>query len=139
MPGVGRRIGDQAHALALGKVALSMLSPEALASYIDRGLTSFTEATVTEPERLRAELEDVRRTGVAADVEEHLADFCCLASPVYDGRGRAVAIVGISMSRRSYEQQHVEFAGTVKEVAGAARISLPASPAAALPENGRRS
>ncbi len=139
MPGLGRQIGDDAHALALGKVALSLLNPEGLARYIERGLRRHTPATIVRPDHLFAELEDVRQAGFASDVEEYEPDFCCLAAPVHDSEGRAVAILGISMSRRSYAQEHHELQRTVCEVASQARIRIASPVQAALPENDRRS
>jgi len=138
LSGLGEEIGDDAHALALGKVALSMLSPEALASYVGRGLRRFTDRTIIRPDVLFAELEDVRVAGLATDQEEYEADFCCMAAPVLDVGGRAVAIVGISMSQRSFANERGELEATVREVAGRVRIGKAAD-AAALPENGEGS
>lgn len=98
--GLGRQIGDDAHALAIGKVALSMLSPEALTTYVGRGLRQYTDHTIVMPDQLFTELEDIRLNGVASDQQEYELDFCCLAAPVRDVDGRAVGIVGISMSRQ---------------------------------------
>ena len=139
MRGLGRTIGDDAHALALGKVALSMLSPEALATYVGRGLRRFTDHTIVHADQLFAELEDTRQLGYASDREEYEADFCCLAAPVLDDAGRAVGIVGISMSQRSFVQERAELTATVLEVAGRARVGRANGHPAALPENGRRS
>lgn len=136
---LGRQIGDDAHALALGKVALSLLSPESLATYVGRGLRRFTEHTIVHPDQLFAELEDVRTNGLATDQEEFEADFCCLAAPVMDVGGRAVGIVGISMSQRSFTQERAELEAAVLEIAGRARVGRAGREAAALPENGRRS
>lgn len=139
MAGLGRRIGEDAHALALGKVALSMLSPEALAAYVGRGLRRYTDRTIVLADQLFAELEDIRQAGIASDQEEYEPDFCCLAAPVMDAAGRAVAIVGISMSQRSFTQERHELEATLREVAGRARIGRSAGVEAALPENGGHS
>ena len=136
MRGLGRRIGNDAHALALGKVALSTLSPEALSAYVGRGLKPFTERTVVLPDQLFAQLGDIRDTGVATDEEEREVDFCCIAAPVHDDAGRAVAIVGISMSQRSFANEREELEATVLEVAGHARLRGARPLASALPENG---
>ncbi len=133
--GLGTQIGDDAHALALGKVALALLSPEALAAYVGRGLRPLTEHTITLADRLFSELEDIRQDGVAADREEFELDVCCLAAPVTDADGRAVAIVGISMSPRSFATERAALEATLREVAGGARLGRRTGPAAALPEN----
>lgn len=139
MTGLGRRIGEDAHALAIGKVALSLLSPEALATYVGRGLRRYTDRTIVRADVLFAELEDIRQAGIASDQEEYEQDFCCLAAPVRDAAGRAVAIVGISMSQRSFTQERRELEATLLEVAGRARIGRTVGVDATLPENGGRS
>lgn len=136
MRGLGRQIGDDAHALALGKVALSMLGPDALSAYVGRGLRKFTERTIVMPDQLFAHLEDIRQRGLASDEEEYEMDFCCIAAPVHDDRGRAVAIVGISMSQRSFELERAELEATVLEVVAGARLGTASDAGAALPENG---
>lgn len=139
MHGLGRKITDDAHALALGKVALSLLNPEALAAYVGRGLRRYTEHTIVHAHELFAQLEDIRQLGVASDEEEYEMDFCCIAAPVVEPSGRPVAIIGISMSQRSFAQERAELEATVLDVARRARIGRGNGSAAALPENGRRS
>ena len=135
MQGLGRRIGDEAHALALGKVALAMLGPDALAAYLGRGLRRFTPHTTVRPEVLMAELADVRRGGLACDQEEYELDICCLAAPVRDPGGRAVAIAGISMSQRSFAQERDELVATLLDVVGRHCGSDANGAGTALPEN----
>jgi len=90
-------------------------------------------------DQLFAELEDIRQRGLACDQEEYELDFCCLAAPVLDAAERAVAIVGISMSQRSFTQERAELEATVLEVARRARLGRTNGSATALPENARRS
>lgn len=119
VPGMDARLQDTAHALAVGKAVLAHAGPEILTNYLRAGLRGFTDRTVTTPEALLLELRDVRRSGVAAEREEFREDFCCLAAPVLDGGGGFVAAVGISMTRRGYEDEHEALAETLHDVAGA--------------------
>ena len=135
MRSLGAQIGDDAHALALGKVALSLLGPEALSSYVGRGLRRFTTRTIVLPDVLFEELGEIRRSGIASDQEEYEADFCCLAAPVIDPAGRSVAILGISMSQRSFAQERQELEATLREVVGRLRVPRAAQLEVALPEN----
>jgi len=48
--------------------------------------------------------------------EEFDDDFCCLAAPVRDARGRFLAVIGISMSRRAFDEEHETLATTVRDV-----------------------
>jgi IclR family acetate operon transcriptional repressor len=78
------------HATAAGKV---MLAFGAIAP--DHVLTRYTERTVTDPQELAAELERVRRDGVAEAVGEREPDLNALAAPVIGRGGALVAIVGL--------------------------------------------
>lgn len=117
IPGLGARIGENAHALSLGKIALSLLDEPGLERYISHGLRAFTPATITSPDRLHAELADIRAGGIAFDREEFAPDFCCLGAPVRDARGRAVAALGISMSARSFELERKQLSDVLRDVA----------------------
>jgi len=116
LPGMDPEIRDNAHALALGKVVLAHSPPEAVDRYIANGLRPFTPNTITSPDELRTELHDVRRTGVAEEREEFDGDFCCIAAPVLDARRRFVAAVGISMSRRAFDEERAALEETVRDV-----------------------
>ena len=127
MPGLGTQITDNAHALAMGKVVLARLRPAALARYIGAGLSRYTTTTITDPDELAGELGEVRAQGYAVDREEFDADFCCVAAPILDERGRLAAILGLSASTRAFDAEHTELADTVREVAGeAGPAALPA-------------
>lgn len=130
IPGLGARIGENAHALALGKVALSLLDEAGLARYLRRGLRAFTPATITDPEHLRAQLAAIRGGAVAHDREEFREDFCCLAAPVLNARGQAVAALGMSMSARCFELEREALTETLCEVAlqAAVVLGVPAVP-----------
>jgi DNA-binding IclR family transcriptional regulator len=132
LPGLKTRVGDSAHAVALGKVVLALAAPEVLERYVRRpGLRRFTAHTITDPDALRAELAEARRRGYAVEREEFDDDFCCVAAPVRDARGRFLAVIGISMSRRAFDEEHERLAATVRDVAGVAAAAGPRRPRAA--------
>ncbi len=135
IPGLGERIGENAHTLALGKIALSLLDEPALERYIGHGLRAYTPATIVDPARLRAELAEIRAGQIASDCEEFAPDVCCLATPVRNPRGRAVAALGISMTARSFELEREPLAVTLQEVADRASAALDAPPIPAIPED----
>jgi DNA-binding IclR family transcriptional regulator len=138
LPGLHAQIGAEAHALAMGKIVLALSRPEALERYLATGLRRFAPGTITDPDVLREQLRAIRRNGFAFDCEEFDADFCCIAAPVFDARGRFLAAIGISMTRRAFDEERDSLARTVVELArvaggGAQPASRPASgaPAAA--------
>jgi len=136
LPGLSPRISDTAHALAVGKVALALGRAELVERYVEHpGLRRFTAHTITDPAALRDELATVRRRGYAVECEELYPDFCCIAAPVRDRGGRILAVLGISMTRRAFDDEreglvrHVtELAATAGRTAGVARRhpSVPA-------------
>jgi DNA-binding IclR family transcriptional regulator len=137
LPGLKPRTGDAAHALALGKIVLALAPPEMLSRYVrDPGLRGFTSRTITDPEALGDELAAVRRQGFAVERAEFDEDFCCIAAPVRDPDGRFLGVVGISMSRRAFDDEHESLARTVVEVAGTAG-ARPADVAALRPAPAR--
>ena len=121
LPGLRPRAGDTAHALALGKVVLALGRPEALDRYVaDPGLRRFTAHTITDPAALRAELDAVRRRGFAVEHEELYLDFCCIAAPVRDARGRVLAVLGMSMTRRAFDAEQEALARVLVDLAATA-------------------
>jgi DNA-binding IclR family transcriptional regulator len=125
MPGLGSQITDNMHALAMGKVVLARLRPAALARYIGRGLSRYTPSTITEPDALTRELRDVRTHGYATEREEFDRDFCCIAAPVLDERGRLAAILGLSASTRAFDAEHGTLAAAVRDLAAEAGAPAP--------------
>ena len=128
MPGLGTQITDNAHALAMGKVVLARLRPAALARYVARGPARATRrARSPRPRRSPRELRQVRAHGYAVDREEFDRDFCCVAAPVLDERGRLAAILGLSASTRAFDAEHDELAAAVRDLAAAAGPARPDS------------
>jgi len=128
MPGLGSEIRDNAHALAMGKIVLSMLGPRGLAHYISRGLSAYTPHTITTGEELQAELETVRQRGYAVEREEFDENFCCVSAPVLDVEGHFVAALGLSTTRHDFDANRERLAGAVLDVATAAGETVPAKP-----------
>jgi DNA-binding IclR family transcriptional regulator len=116
LPGMSAEIRDNAHAVALGKVVLALSPPEALDRYLQLGLRPFTPNTITTAHELRTELAAIRRTGVAFEREEFDGDFCCLAAPLLDDRRRFLGAVGISMSRRAFDEEREALEETLRDV-----------------------
>lgn len=116
MPGLGTRITPvEAHSLAMGKVVLALLPRPALEDHMARGLGRFTEHTITRPLALLAELEEVRARGFAIDREERTEDFCCIAAPMFDERGRLAGILGLSATVGVFDAERKRLAQAVLE------------------------
>jgi DNA-binding IclR family transcriptional regulator len=91
---VHTRVGAQLepYCSGLGKVLLAALPDEEVERFILEGaLVALTPYTITTAAALRSELNLVRKRGYALDDREHQANMRCIAVPVLDGEGRAVA------------------------------------------------
>lgn len=87
-----------AHATGLGKALLSGLPDAQLrALYPNERLEQFTPYTIGSAQQLLSELEIIKRQGYAEDRQEGVMGFYCVAAPVYQGPGSAIAAVSISM------------------------------------------
>jgi IclR family transcriptional regulator, acetate operon repressor len=61
-----------------------------------KGLARFTAKTIVDPARLAAELEATRRRGWAIDDEERTPGMRCVAAPIFNVFGEALAGISIS-------------------------------------------
>jgi DNA-binding IclR family transcriptional regulator len=93
------RIGTEkpAHATAIGKIILAAIREAELERYLaSHPLKAYTEKTLTDPALLKAEVEKVRRRGVAFDDCEFNLEIRCIAAPIHDFASHTVGSVGIS-------------------------------------------
>jgi DNA-binding IclR family transcriptional regulator len=90
---VGQRI--PLHATSNGKVLLSELSEHEFDEALPH-LPRFTEHTITSPERLRDELDGVRRLGYALAVDELEVGLTAAAAPIRSAHGDIIASMSIS-------------------------------------------
>ena len=84
------------HATAMGKVLLAHHRYLAAALSTHKTLARFTRCTITDPQRLIAELEKVREYGWASAVGEFFDREASCAAPIFDRRGIAVGAIAIS-------------------------------------------
>jgi IclR family KDG regulon transcriptional repressor len=83
----------------VGKALLAHLDPSAREAAIrQQSFYRHTANTLTTPEALRAELDEVRRTGIAFDREEHEPKIICIAAPILTAGGRAIGGLSVTTS-----------------------------------------
>lgn len=93
------RVGlrNPAHSCAVGKVLLAHFTEEELESFIkEKNLVKRTENTIIDPIQLKEHLKSVRAQGYAIDDEENEKGIRCVAAPIYNEIGKAVAAISIS-------------------------------------------
>lgn len=91
------RIGGRAPSYCTGVGKVLLAHDESRAQVVlNRELTAWTPYTITEPDKLRAELTNIRADGIAFDRQEITLGLSCVAAPVFGVENRAVAALSIS-------------------------------------------
>jgi IclR family acetate operon transcriptional repressor len=107
----------------MGKVLLAWLPAAERERLLGgRRLERLTPASITDPRRLERELEQVRRRGFALDNEEAFPGIRCVAAPLRDREGRALAAVSVTVpAQRMGPRRQAQLKSWVMDAA--ARIS----------------
>ncbi|MBB5156974.1 IclR family transcriptional regulator [Saccharopolyspora phatthalungensis] len=97
-PNLPSRAGGRfpAHATGVGKAILSRSPETVVARVIEAGLPRVSSRTITAPGLLRRQLARYRESGIAFEREESGVGVVCVASPLVDAGGTAIAAVSIS-------------------------------------------
>lgn len=86
-----------AHSAGAGKALLAMRPVEAIEPLRAREpFEAFTARTITTTDALLRDLARIRRRGFSIDNEEHEEGVTCVAAPVRDHTGEAVAAISVS-------------------------------------------
>jgi len=111
------------YAGASGRAILAFFDEARLEDYLDRmPLKPLTEATITDPDRLRSEVARVRAAGYAASAGERDPWAASVAAPVFARSGQVVGSISVCGPRGRVGEAEIRRHGaTVKEAA--ARLS----------------
>ncbi|MDF2980604.1 MAG: IclR family transcriptional regulator [Devosia sp.] len=95
------RIGHRhpAHSTSLGKAMMAFL-PDADALALRSELPQRTINTLTDADKLRRQVDDVRRRGYAIEVGENEDGLMCIGVPILDRTGYPVAAMSLSAPER---------------------------------------
>jgi IclR family acetate operon transcriptional repressor len=96
-----------AHCTAIGKALLAFAPPQVLGAILESPMPALTPHTITLPRLLLDQLTIVRKTGIAVDSEESALGLYCVASPVMDRDGNAVAAVSLSARKVAIDPARV--------------------------------
>jgi IclR family transcriptional regulator, pca regulon regulatory protein len=124
--GIGTRF--PAYATSMGRVLLAGRDDDWLDVYLRRArLEQFTQRTVTDPERLRAELARVRQQGWCLIDEELEPGLRSVAVPVRGPGGEVVAAINVSATtRRSTAQIRTQILPALQRAAAEVSADLAA-------------
>lgn len=114
------------HAGASGKALLAFAQTELREEVLSEPLESYTPFTITEPGRLRAELEKIRKNRYAVSIEELDPGAAAIAAPILDQRGELVAGLSIAGPRFDFEGKELEWSREILRLAESA-LTNPAN------------
>lgn len=126
--------GAPAYCTAVGKALLAFQPEPVLEHIFQQRLTRYTPRTISDPARLRKELEKIRTSGYAVDDEEHQPGVRCVAAPIRNYSGHVIASLSISGPATRIPKEAIpSLAQRVREVAGKLSVRLgykgePSSP-----------
>jgi len=92
-------IGKRAplHCTGVGKAIMAYLPKDKVTAIVkEKGLTRYTENTITNKRELEKELEKIREQGCAVDNMEHEEGVRCIAGPIRDYTGKVRASLSVS-------------------------------------------
>lgn len=120
---------------AVGKALLAFQDDNELARLLEEGaIESRTPHSITEPDKLRKVLEDVRATDVALDEEEFILGARCIATPIRNHGGQVIAALAVAgpaeRMRLANDVIVREVKATAAAVSGA--LGLPSDSASSL-------
>lgn len=120
------RVGSAipAYCSAMGKSLLAYADPQVQQDYMDRLPKIVTTEGTTPPpssDTFTKELDLVVASGHSEDHGEYSPDIACVAAPVLDSLGRAIAAVSISGPRHRIETRRADLIPLVRE--GGKRLS----------------
>ncbi len=119
---VSASVGEKAslHGTSSGKVFLAFGPADLLERSIASGLTRHQPKTITDPELLRAEVDQVKRQGFATDIEESDLNYSALAVPVMGRRGECAAAIAVALPvGRMSPKPSAKLLGYLQEAASA--------------------
>jgi DNA-binding IclR family transcriptional regulator len=134
---VGQR--NPMHCTGVGKALMSGMDDGAIDRLIAaQGLSAHSRNTITDRNRLRQEIEAVRRTGVALDNEELDLGVKCVAAPIKNRTGAVVAAISLSGPAQRFPAAAIRrFEGEIKKAAMEISRTLGFEPPAASGGTGR--
>jgi IclR family transcriptional regulator, pca regulon regulatory protein len=119
-----------AYATSMGRVLLAALPPDQLAAYLTRvELVPLTKFTVSDPERLRGLLDQVRADGFVITDQELEEGLRSTAVPIRDANGNVIAAINLSAqaTRVSQDQMRNDMLPHLLEAARRIEIDLRAT------------
>ncbi|MFD1570824.1 IclR family transcriptional regulator [Halorubrum laminariae] len=104
-------LGDRfhIHSTATGKAILAALPADDIDRILaERELVSVTNSTITDPDRLRDELDEIRERGYSINREEHFEGVCAVGTAIVSERDDAIGAISVSGPLRRMDSDRIE-------------------------------
>lgn len=96
IPVIANTCPDTMNSTGSGKCMLAHMSEEFIESYFEYGMPKLTEYTITDPDKMREELERIRLRGYAIDNMENTIGVRCVAVPLISSSGSVLGAMSVS-------------------------------------------
>jgi DNA-binding IclR family transcriptional regulator len=109
---IGTRVGGRlpAYCTGVGKVLLAALPSKELNLFLKKNpLKRFTTNTITDPEKLKESLTQIRAQGYALDLEEFSQGLMCVASPIFNYSQKEIGAISISGPSHRMQEKNLEY------------------------------
>lgn len=94
---IGKRVPS--YCTASGKILLAFQPEAEIQRIIRKGLKPYASKTITDPEKLAENLEQVKNTGFSVALCEYSEGISSVAVPVYNDAGQVIGAVSVAISR----------------------------------------
>ena len=120
------------HCTSLGKAMLAFLPEREVLSILEHNpMIRRTPKTITQRKHFLEHLAAVRERAVALDIEENVNGVVCVASPIFDHRGKVIAGLSVSGPATRMEPKLSQVQAEIRNSASA--LSRMLSPSALAP------
>ncbi|WP_299159755.1 IclR family transcriptional regulator [uncultured Tenacibaculum sp.] len=97
------------HATASGKLLLAFSSVNTQENYLkNNSLTAFTQNTITKKNELKSKLQIIKNQKYALDLEEFELGLICIAIPIFNKKGNAIASISASGPSSRFRLENVQ-------------------------------
>ncbi|GAB6193406.1 IclR family transcriptional regulator [Desulfocastanea catecholica] len=107
------------YAGAPGKTLLAFKDPAFIDQLIETtGLAKLNKNTITDSEKLKRDLADIRRLGYGESDSEFESDVCSVAAPIFDYKGQVIASISVAgPAERIFRENKQSLIDLVKDCA----------------------
>jgi DNA-binding IclR family transcriptional regulator len=93
---IDEKVGIPMYSIGAGKIFLAEMTDEEFENYCrSEKMVPFTPKTITDPRKIKKQIQKFRKEGVAFDFEEYNIDLRNVSAPVWDYNGKLVAAIGV--------------------------------------------